>query len=259
MSTPTLPRAPAPANPMRQQLDELDNLLQRMLSLPVNQLDDAAEVILPAPQSAPAERPLIRPTPSAVERLSKPADPLQPERKLEKPPAHVDKQAVPKVRMEPPSMLRGPFVVYQPMNAPDMLTPAPPIEVKPPALPPPVEPPPFEAKNWGPGVDSPPVAEQPRAPEPPPVESLPPLPEARSPFLERHQARMRKQRETAAPLRPVSWLNSFFDRLAVALGGPFLWLIRPELRSFLGWVGIALLLGALVILAGDWLGWSWPT
>jgi hypothetical protein len=242
---------------MRQQLDELDHLLQRMLSLPVYRLDDAAEVILPAPQSATAEKVASRPTPSASERVSKAAYPLLPEMPEEKTPTHVENPPAPKVRMEPSAKLRGPFVVYQPMNAPDMLMVSPPVEAKQ-SQPVAAAPAPAETKNWGPvGETLPPARES--APEPEPVESLPPLPEARSPFLERHQARLRKQRQTVAPLRPIGWLNSFVDRLAVALGGPFLWLIRPELRTFLGWVGIALLAASLVIVAGDWLGWSWPS
>src|SRR5262245_15842262 len=44
---------PAAGNPMRQQLDELDALLQRMLTLPVNQLDDAPADPEPQPH-APA-------------------------------------------------------------------------------------------------------------------------------------------------------------------------------------------------------------
>src|SRR5438046_9221 len=39
----------APNNSMRQQLDELDTLLQRMLSLPINQLDERAAVPPPPP------------------------------------------------------------------------------------------------------------------------------------------------------------------------------------------------------------------
>ena len=40
MSKPTPPRSPTPLQTTRQQLDELDALLQRMLELPVNQLEE---------------------------------------------------------------------------------------------------------------------------------------------------------------------------------------------------------------------------
>lgn len=49
MSEPT-PRPPSTSHPTRQQLDELDALMQRMLALPVNQQPDEAE----APASEPS-------------------------------------------------------------------------------------------------------------------------------------------------------------------------------------------------------------
>src|SRR5919199_1380641 len=58
MSTPLAPtsRTSAPVHPTRQQLDELDALLQRMLDLPVNQLEEAVgpdEVAAPPAPPAP--------------------------------------------------------------------------------------------------------------------------------------------------------------------------------------------------------------
>jgi hypothetical protein len=239
---------------MRQQLDELDSLLQRMLSLPVNQLDEAGEVVLPAPQPAAAASYAIRQTPPAAERTSEPTYFLSPETREQKAISQAEKPAAPNVRMEPPARLRGPLVVYQPMSAPDMLVAAPPVEAQPHPEPASVRSTPVDTKDWGPAVEV-----EPPVPEPPPIESLPPLPVARSPFLERHQARFQKRRETIKPLRPVGWFSGLLDRVAVTLGGPFLWLIQPETRSLLGWIGIALLVAALAILAGDWCGWCWPT
>src|SRR5258706_304594 len=60
MSTPT-------ANPTRQQLDELDALLQRMLSLPLNQLEGDLGVASPPPQPPP------RPAPPPVGYSTSPA------------------------------------------------------------------------------------------------------------------------------------------------------------------------------------------
>jgi hypothetical protein len=51
MSTPVPPRSPGLPSPTRQQLDELDALLQRMLALPVNPLDE------PNPTADPAATP----------------------------------------------------------------------------------------------------------------------------------------------------------------------------------------------------------
>jgi hypothetical protein len=66
MSTSVSTRSPGSLNPTRQQLDELDALLQRMLDLPVNQLDDSGEsnegASAPPPvQTAPPRTPAPRP------------------------------------------------------------------------------------------------------------------------------------------------------------------------------------------------------
>src|SRR5713226_5364032 len=85
MSTPT-------ANPTRQQLDELDALLQRMLSLPLNQLD--ADVSNPPP-------PPVRPAPP-VGYSTTPASMPPPPRPLAPPPPRPVVVAPP--RPTPPPM-----------------------------------------------------------------------------------------------------------------------------------------------------------
>jgi hypothetical protein len=55
------PEQPATSNPTRQQLDELEALMQRMLALPVNQLEDEAPVAIPA---LLANVPLAEPMPA---------------------------------------------------------------------------------------------------------------------------------------------------------------------------------------------------
>ena len=49
MSTSVSRRSSAPVHPTRQQLEELDALLKRMLELPVNPLEDATETSEVAP------------------------------------------------------------------------------------------------------------------------------------------------------------------------------------------------------------------
>src|SRR5579883_1698020 len=61
MSTSLSPRS-APVHPTRQQLDELDALLQRMLDLPVNQVDEPAE----PEESRPPARAARPPVPYTV-------------------------------------------------------------------------------------------------------------------------------------------------------------------------------------------------
>jgi hypothetical protein len=261
MSSPALPRSPSPANPMRQQLDELDDLLQRMLSLPVNQVDDAVEVTLPQSSTpAAAER---RKTQPALSQLA----PVEEKEKKHLPAANIERQQSPVIRSEPATKLRGPSLFFQPIHAPDILTAAapPPAEetapfeksmpdVNLPAPPGTGVPEPTTVRGWGPAQSTLPI----QAPEEPAVDNVPSLPEPRSPFLERHQARLRKRRQAAPALRPVVWINHAFDRCAVAFGRPGLWLIKPETRAVFGWLGLGLLIAAAVILVGDWLGWSWP-
>ncbi len=55
MSTSVSRRSPAPVHPTRQQLEELDALLKRMLELPVDPLEDAAAEDAPSTATAQSE------------------------------------------------------------------------------------------------------------------------------------------------------------------------------------------------------------
>ncbi|HTU20843.1 MAG TPA: hypothetical protein VMG10_22510 [Gemmataceae bacterium] len=68
MTTSVSARSPGTLNPTRQQLDELDALLQRMLELPVNKLDDVGQVA--------AEEPADEPLPPVQPAPPPPPDPL---------------------------------------------------------------------------------------------------------------------------------------------------------------------------------------
>jgi hypothetical protein len=57
MTTSLSPRS-APVHPTRQQLDELDALLQRMLDLPVNQIDEGARPEEAEPAAPEYRRPV---------------------------------------------------------------------------------------------------------------------------------------------------------------------------------------------------------
>jgi hypothetical protein len=85
MTTSVSTRSPGRMNPTRQQLDELDALLQRMLDLPVNPLDEPeqAEVEEPIDEPLPAaEAPGERPTFADPQEIEQPTDadrlPVQP-------------------------------------------------------------------------------------------------------------------------------------------------------------------------------------
>jgi hypothetical protein len=250
---------------MRQQLDELDALLQRMLTLPVNQPSEASGPAPEPPPSPPVEKPKPRAPLHSLERFTLPPLPA----KEQTPPAPVMvKDQPPSPRPEPPAKRRGPVVVFQPVHSPTTLTVAssPSITVEP--LPETKE----EtssvvmaaaaavasapAPGWGPIPEAPPTS----APILPPqkTEPEPELPPARSPFLERHQARLRERRRSKPWMGPLAGINYLFDRFAIVFGSPGLWLTGPDGRAVLGWMGLGFLLAALAILAGDWLGWSWP-
>jgi hypothetical protein len=111
---------PARGNPTRQQLDELDALLQRMLALPLNQLDQAAD--LPADDPPPAPRP-TPPRAAAPPPAPRPVAP--PPRPVPAPPAPVNPTPPP------------PGIEALHFRTPPLPEPAPPVEaVQPVALPP---------------------------------------------------------------------------------------------------------------------------
>jgi hypothetical protein len=246
MSSSTLPQSPAASNAMREQLDELDAILQRMLTLPVNGLSDADE----RPNSdPPITPPPVRRRPLAPPILEKPPLP-----ETASSPPRVESQAKP--RVEPPAKPHAPIVIFQPVSSPSTLSvpEPPPIAIAtPPIVAPqlptvPVQP----ASGSGPARTEAPQT----APESP-KEVEPIVPPKASEFLERHRARLVEQRRIVPWLGPLGWLNAAFDRCSVALGRPGLWLVRSDVRTLMGWLGFGMLLAAAAILIGDWFGWTW--
>jgi len=259
MSTSAPPKSPVPSSPMRQQLDELDALLQRMLTLPVNHVAERQDKV---PHEAP-----LAPLPAKVpSRLAAPAEkPSRPPKTVveekARPPLASDRPA-PVSPSEMLTGLRGPITIF-----PTTSTAGTPSV----AEPPPVRQ--VQSVTSSPNIDLPVVVPKPepadtvepkraeemrslRAAEAiPAIEPL--LPRKPSAFLERHEARLRVQRRAAPWRLPLEWTNRLFDRCAVALGRPGLWLVRSEGREVLGWLGVGLLVAAAVILVGDWFGWTW--
>src|SRR5262249_102313 len=119
MSSSALPRTSAPVNPMRQQLDELDALLQRMLSLPVNQLKesggDPSSGALPAPVGKahlPIAPSVERPSVSQIATVEKPRTPSP----------RTDREEPPSARSESRPRVQGTMTVFQPLSSPGTLT-----------------------------------------------------------------------------------------------------------------------------------------
>lgn len=111
MSTPPSPRSPTPLLPTRQQLDELDSLLQRMLALPVNQLEDdfgssdpGPAVPLPAPVAPPVVAGPTSPS-ASVSRPPNPSPPPPGEKRTE--PADRPSQPAPATEEARPDIRRG--------------------------------------------------------------------------------------------------------------------------------------------------------
>jgi len=259
MSSSAPPQKPAPSSPMRQQLDELDALLQRMLTLPVNHAaEPEAGVRREAPPTQPPAKARTK-FAAFVEKSTLPPQPVFEEKG--RPPLSDDRPATVS-RIEAPTGLPSPISPPPPLTSastPSLAEPSLAKEIK--------------ASISSPGIVLPddvpeletgvtpggPGAEQPRALRAPDAapSAEPIIPKRPSEFLERHRARLQEERRAAPWLRPLELINRLFDSCAVALGRPGLWLVRPETRDVLGWIGIGLLLAAAVILVGDWFGWTW--
>jgi hypothetical protein len=258
MSSPALPRSSSPVNPMRQQLDELDALLQRMLALPVNQLEEAPEPglddALPT-LSKMDDSPWVSPAPPPRERPASPKQGTAP---------------------SAPGKPQGTLVVLQSLADPTELTVANPdagleSNAAPVALlelPAALEP--LSAKAWGPDVEMPDATEPgvEATDESADVDEPGPMAETNtradflsdmpSPFLERHLARVSRRRASdPAWQRPLLWANQAFDALAVRMGAPGLFVLSPRGRSALGWIGLGMIAAALTLLVVDWIGWIW--
>jgi len=214
MSSPPPPR---PAHPTRQQLDELDALLQRMLE----------------PDSAPAppveEPPAPPPGPAVSYRVIQPAA-EEPAPAAEKPEGE---EWVPlRSAWQPSPHTWGPLAEsWQQAQASRGAAPAPP------------EPQP-EPTPQAPEAAPPPPIIRPvsgfvqRLPEPSRSEALaePPVPRW---------------------LRPLVWCNRGFDALTAPLGGAGRWLRGRRGRTVLGAVGLLCLAAAVARAVADGIGWTW--
>jgi hypothetical protein len=244
---------------MRQQLDELDALLQRMLTLPVNHLAEPEDK---QRREAPLTQPLAKARNKFATLVEKPSTPPRPVVDEKVRPPLPDDRPTPLLRTESPSGLPAPISVLPTItsaSAPSLAEPPPATEMKSVISSPGIVLPeivPESEPGETPGGRGAEQSRAFRAPDAAPS-AEPIIPKKPSEFLERHRARLREERRAAPWLKPLEWINRLFDRCAVALGRPGLWLVRPETRDFLGWIGIGLLLAAAVILVGDWFGWTW--
>ena len=266
--------------PTRQQLDELDALLQRMLDLPVV---PGSEPEIPAPPRAPWPAPSARPEAEPVASVRHfPASYMV----VETPPPYLDAL---EPGLEPTSLPMPPIEPPVPGGRHDLVedVPADPVQelarrrlgrengewV------------PFQsswqpsAQTWGPLAETwrqtaPPEAELPpprvhRPPSPPTIAELPvvPPPSPGAPLggvvVTEYPPSSGEIPAATAPSPPRStpmilWpavaFNAVFDLLTLPLGG---WLRRPSGGGFLATVGVLCLAGAALLAFGEVLGWSW--
>lgn len=231
---PRMATAPSPNDLTRQQLDELDALLQRMLALPLNKPEPA--VAFPPPPPLPELPDPPPPKPAPGWRADHPA--------AASPPTH----------LPPATVFRPAESVIPRLYAP--------IE----------EPPPGDTGTLR-GVDAPalPHGFDPRDDAPPPMQEID-VPSAFgrmdfaevNPFLDPppaiEQSAAEPENENRLPvlLWPVAAVNAVIEFVLGWFGPLGHLLTRPRVKTALGWVGL-LLLAAAGYWAARGRGWvSWP-
>jgi hypothetical protein len=246
MSTPSSAKPAAEMHPTRQQLDELDALLRRMLDLPVQPADAAPsaatppepEPALPAEAHKPREKSPTGPPVSYV--VIETAGPSTPEPaaapQAPRPEAEPEGWIPFRSSWQPSPQTWGPLAESW-KQARTAGLPAPPAADSRTAVAEPSSPPAV--------VDS--------APEPKPMPATAPAAPAASPPLTLTWNPPARPRALA----PLIWFNRLFDACLTPLAGPGRWLRGSGGRSFLGFVGLACL-GAAVAraLTGGILPWT---
>jgi hypothetical protein len=213
----------------KQMLDELDALMDKMLTLPVSDLDDAAAFPPPI-----VKEPTLSATLTILEPPSDPAPtPTAPHgKKAARMPSYQTLElAAPQPKMETPAAPEQPLP--SPFNPPHFALPA--EEAS--------EPEPLEFETPEP---------EPLTNEVVPVSVLPKL----EPLM-KEIADPPTSLQTQLLYQPLMWVNQGFDRSTLVLGGAGRWMRSEGGRMLLGFSGIALMLAAVVWLLKDWLGWNW--
>jgi hypothetical protein len=209
--------APSPNDLTRQQLDELDALLQRMLSVPL----------------APPDTPL----PGALNR----ADPPLPPSWRADPPAPVAAPSVPHLLLvAPPAAAEAPAPWYEPpesvADVPKPQAKSPPVPAKPPAADAPKVEPPKPAPEKSPVT---PPKPQPDARKPQPDAPKPQA--AAAPAVTKPVAPAPGAPPVPFPLLPLVAVNSAFDAVCGVFGPPGKLLRSGFFKHIYGLVGLGLI------------------
>jgi hypothetical protein len=228
--------APSPNDLTRQQLDELDALLQRMLSLPLNPSDTATALAPPSAFTAPPLPDIPTPPAGKQWRVDPPAPVLNPVPHLAAPPvAAPPPTPEPRRAPEPPP-------APEPPRLPVSWVPAPEPE------PEPLPPPPIPISRPAPRPKAPPkplpvVQPAAPAPRPAPRPTPHPIPD-----------------DVPAILWPIAALNAVAEALLGLFGPPGRFLRSGFGKNLLGLAGIGLLLytAAHVAQARGWVSLPAP-
>jgi hypothetical protein len=270
MSTTTSRTSRAGTVPTRQQLDELDALLQRMLELPVQPADTPPPVIPPRPAPRPPEaRPPLASTPRPAPRTPEPPRSYPPSYMVVEDAGPPLDTPIPGGRHDLAEVLPGDPVQEQAQarlreSAPDPL--------------------PFEsswqpsAQTWGPLAESwrqtQPMHPTPASPSipvyvPPPTNapsvwtqtvvlsdapSSAEMPAAAAPATEPAPV---PRPDTPVVLWPLVAFNAFFDVFLWLLGPLGSWLRGPSGGKVFATIGVLGLIGAAAVAALDLFGWNW--
>jgi hypothetical protein len=238
----------------RQQLDELDALLQRMLSLP-SETDPTSSAssnfVEEVPEAMKAEEfapfpPLL---PNVRAMPSPPGAPVVHAWRVEVPLA-TPVEPPPSLPQAPPAVTSAP--AFSPPPDRRFTAPVPPI----PSAGQPSGPPAYPYSM----VFGPPVAPQPAE------MGMPPMPAAAAPTPTQVFGIPGPQWQSTKPsepppipllLFPLVLLNGLFDLVTFFLGPLGSWLRRTPGRNVLGWLGVLMILGAIGWGLADWYGIEW--
>jgi hypothetical protein len=278
MATSLSPRS-APVHPTRQQLDELDALLQRMLDLPVNQVDEEDEpdeVVAVAEPPVSYRVPIAEPAPGLAPRVVPAEESVLPPPRPVVPPTAVPVEMPPPAPPAPAPILREPgpddwvrlastwqpsAQTWQPLAQSWQQAARPaerPVPTSP--LPAPVAPasisPLPEIPERAPVFQAPEVV----APSSPPEMDLADLVVPPTPAP---QVQVPATHEPARALGYAWWqwpfvpANAAFDLVTLALGPLGAGMRSRAGRNLLAAIGVGCVAAAAVLILADEFGWIW--
>jgi hypothetical protein len=264
MPEPQQPGQPGTAlNSTRQLLDELDALMQRMLSLPVGDAPDAGGPVVSQATAVVVSPATKKPTPAAESKSAPEPDSTTHDSAQEKPTSYIYEQTESEEAAEAESDSEI-EVVEEPAEQADDVPAKPGRDsagvrgrVSAPSS--------GERRRVSPENRKNPSRTPSRSsPQLSPVsaETLASLAEI-STDLDKEQILQRSKLLAAGAARQRRWwlwplaaVNRTFDLCTHCLGPLGSWLRQPGGRTFLGWVGLALLLAALGLQALMWVAWK---